>query len=176
MKNGAVMQAYNAQIAVDSHSQIIVADAVTNQSPDQEHLVPMLDRVIENCGQAPAAISADNGYCSAANIHESEKRGTDPHLSVGREGKESAPTTSAPTPASAARAAMAAKLKTAAGRALYSRRKVIVEPPFGQIKHARGFRRFSFRGLANVRAEWSFVCLTHNLLKLFRSGWTPMPA
>ncbi len=68
---------------------------------------------------------------------------------------------------------MATKLSTPEGRALYARRKVIAEPPFGQIKDARRFRRFSLRGLGTVRPEWSFVCLTHNLLKLFRSGWTP---
>jgi hypothetical protein len=71
---------------------------------------------------------------------------------------------------------MAAKLKTAEGKAIYSRRKCIVEPAFGQIKQARGFRRFSFRGLEKVRAEWSFVCATHNLLKLFRSGFRPLEA
>ena len=55
----------------------------------------------------------------------------------------------------------------------YSKRKEIVEPVFGQIKEIRGFRRFSLRGLPNVSAEWEFICLTHNLLKLFRSGWVP---
>ena len=68
-----------------------------------------------------------------------------------------------------ARAKMAAKLTTAEGKAIYARRKCIVEPAFGQIKAARGFWRFSFRGLAAVGHEWSFVCATHNLLKLFRS-------
>ena len=68
---------------------------------------------------------------------------------------------------------MRESLGTAAGRAAYALRKSIVEPVFGQIKEARGFRRFALRGLAHVRAEWQLICLTHNLLKLYRSGWTP---
>jgi Transposase DDE domain len=70
---------------------------------------------------------------------------------------------------------MRQKLRTAAGRAIYARRKAIVEPVFGQIKDARGFRRFLLRGVAKVNAEWSLICLTHNLLKLFRAGWSPAP-
>ena len=69
-----------------------------------------------------------------------------------------------------AQARMAAKVQTPQGKALYSRRKVIVEPVFGQIKEARGFRRFLLRGLANIRGEWRLVCLTHNLLKIWRYG------
>ncbi len=71
---------------------------------------------------------------------------------------------------------MAAKLTSAEGKATYARRKCIVEPAFGQIKQARGSRRFSFRGLQSARAEWSFVCATHNLLKLFRGGFRPLLA
>ena len=65
---------------------------------------------------------------------------------------------------------MAAKVRTSEGKALYARRKVIVEPVFGQIKEGRGFRRFSFRGLKKIRGEWRLVCLGHNLLKLWRYG------
>jgi len=65
---------------------------------------------------------------------------------------------------------MRAKLDTESGRALYAQRKTIVEPVFGQIKEARGFRRFLLRGLAQVRGEWCLVCLTHNLLKIWRYG------
>jgi transposase len=171
MKDGAVVQAYNAQIAVDAQAQVIVAVAVTNQPPDQEHLVPMLDRVIDNCGSAPAVVTADNGFLSKGAIEACVHRGVDGYISVGR-ASDKAPRAGqgAPTLAQQARAAMAAKLRTDAGKAAYARRKVIVEPPFGQIKQARGFRRFSFRGLRNVRHEWNFVALTHNLLKLFRGG------
>ena len=65
---------------------------------------------------------------------------------------------------------MAAKVRTPEGKAFYARRKVIVEPVFGQIKEARGFRRFLLRGVAKLRGEWRLVCLTHNLLKLWRYG------
>ena len=133
----------------------------------------MLDRVIENSdGKVPTSWSADTGYFSKENVAVCEQRGVDAYIAVGRTKhgqKPTPPTESAATP----KGAMAAKLATPHGRALYARRKVIAEPPFGQIKSARGFRRFSLRGLAKVRPEWSFVCLTHNLLKLFRSGWTP---
>ena len=63
---------------------------------------------------------------------------------------------------------MAAKLQTAEGKALYAQRKVIVEPVFGQIKGARGFRRFLLRGLEKISGEWNLVCLTHNLRKIWR--------
>jgi hypothetical protein len=68
------------------------------------------------------------------------------------------------------------KLRTEAGRAIYKMRKAIVEPVFGQIKERRGFRRFSFRGVGSVRLKWQLICLTGNILKLFRSGWTPQTA
>ena len=64
---------------------------------------------------------------------------------------------------------MKRKLPTQAGAAIYAARKTIVEPVFGQIKQARGFRRFSMRGLAKVKAEWALVCATHNLLKRYRA-------
>jgi hypothetical protein len=71
---------------------------------------------------------------------------------------------------------MRAKLQTPAGRALYALRKTIPEPVFGQIKEARGFRRFWLRGVRNVQSEWAVICLTHNLLKLFRARVCPAPA
>ena len=71
---------------------------------------------------------------------------------------------------------MRAKLQTAAGHAIYALCKAILEPVFGQIKAGRGFRRFSFRGLAKVQAKWLLICLTHNLVKLFRTGWCLRPA
>ena len=176
VKGGEFVQGYNAQAAVDAEAQIIVAAAVTNQPPDQEHLAPMLGQVIANCGQAPAAVSADSGYFSRENTEACTAQGVDGYLAVGRDPAKATPASQSPTPAQLARAAMAAKLKTAEGKAVYARRKVIVEPVFGQIKQARGFRRFSFRGIEKVRAEWSFVCATHNLLKLFRSGFSPFQA
>ena len=173
---GQFLQGYNAQAAVDAESQIIVACAVTNQPPDQEHLVPMVDAVVANCGEAPAIATADSGYFSRENAEGCAARGVDAYIAVGR-GAPKLPTAGeAATPAQQAQATMAAKLTTVEGKAIYARRKCIVEPTFGQIKQARGFRRFSFRGLADVRAEWAFVCATHNLLKLFRRSAALVPA
>jgi len=176
VKGGEFLQGYNAQAAVDAESQIIVAAAVTNQPPDQEHLAPMLAQVVANCGQAPAVASADSGYFSRENAEACAAQGVDAYIAVGRDPLQTSPASQSPTPAQQARAAMAAKLTTSEGKAVYARRKCIVEPAFGQIKQARGFRRFSFRGLEKVRGEWSFVCATHNLLKLFRRGLRPLQA
>jgi len=178
VKGGEYLQGYNAQAAVDAEHQVIVAAAVTNQPPDQEHLVPLLDLVIANCGQAPVVATADSGFFSRENAEACAARGVEAYLAVGRDPAKASPEGHRPTPAQQARVTMAAKLKAAAGKAIYARRKAIVEPVFGLIKQARGFRRFSFRGLEKVRPEWAFVCATHNLLKLFRyGGWLrgPLP-
>jgi transposase len=171
MRDGAVIQAYNAQVAVDSESQVIVAEAVTNQAPDAEHFIPMLERVTSNTGGIPDIVTADNGYLSRAAIERCETQGIDGYIAVGRgdKGAVSPPGMGKDTPANRARTAMAAKLRTPSGKGIYARRKAVVEPPFGQIKQARGFRCFSVRGMKKIRAEWTFVCLTHNLLKLFRN-------
>jgi transposase len=176
VKGGEFLQGYNAQAAVDAEHQVIVAAAVTNQPPDQEHLVPMLDLVIANCGRAPMVATADSGYFSRENAHACAARGVDAYIAVGRDPAKAPPAGQKPTLAQRARAAMAAKLSAPVGKAIYARRKTIVEPAFGQVKQARGFRRFSLRGLDKVRPEWAFVCATHNLLKLFRyGGWQPGP-
>jgi hypothetical protein len=168
---GNFLQAYNSQVVVDEHAQVIVAAAVTNQGPDAQHLPAMLELTRRHFGRAPARLSADNGYCSHANIAACTARGVDAYLSTGR--SKHGASDEVHTARWASLQAMHAKLSTPSGKAVYARRKVIAEPPFGQIKHARGFRWFSLRGLDKVRAEWSLVCWTHNLLKLFRSGWHP---
>jgi hypothetical protein len=116
--------------------------------------------------------SMDSGYFSAAAVAEMEQQGFDPYMATKRQKHHETPAAAAgPVPAGAtAKERMAAKLRTPEGRALYARRKVIVEPVFGQIKAARGFRRFSLRGLEKMNGEWRLVCLTHNLLKLWRYG------
>lgn len=136
MRNTEVVQAFNAQIAVDAESQVIVAEGVSNQPPDAEYFEPMLERIVENCdGDAPIAVSADNGYLSKAAIDAAKRHGVNAHLAFGREEKApKAPTTEALTPAQKARAAMRRKLGTPTGKAIYARRKCIVEPAFGQIK------------------------------------------
>jgi transposase len=172
MKTGdGFIQGYNCQAAVDEEHQIIVAEAVTNQSPDVEHLIPMIDRVVFNCGKAPVNWSSDTGYMSEANLIGAYERGVDPHIATGRRKHgEPPPTVRGRPPADLTlKESMARKLATKRGAAVYSRRKVIAEPPFGQIKHVRGFRQFLLRGLAKVSGEWSLISLTHNLLKLHRA-------
>ena len=141
-------------------------------------LLPVLGQVKLNLGRSPEAASADAGYWSEANATDESVAGIDLHIATGREKhEETIGTTAEPPPLQAtAKQAMRHKLRTEAGRSIYKMRKAIVEPVFGQIKEQRGFRRFSLRGLDNVRCEWKLVCLTSNLLKLFGSGWLPKAA
>ncbi len=181
MKDGATksfVQAYNAQAAVDGQAQIIVAAAITQDANDKQQLVPMLRQVAATCGQPPTAASADAGYFSAPNVTDRTLQGIDLYVPPDRQkhGERAPAASDPPAPDAAASTQMRAKLQTGAGQAIYARRKAIVEPVFGQIKGPRGFRRFSFRGLGKVQAEWQVICLTHNLLKLFRAGWCPQGA
>ena len=175
VKDGAFIQAYNAQIVVDEANQVIIAYGVSNQSPDQEYLVPMVERMLSIVAQVPHALLADNGYFSADNVQELQDRRVVPYIAVGREGAQKKTPADLRTPAETQKACMREKLSSEPGKAIYSRRKVIVEPVFGQIEQARGFRRFSQRGLSKVRREWALVCITHNLLKLFRHRLTEGP-
>ncbi|HQI75799.1 MAG TPA: transposase, partial [Candidatus Latescibacteria bacterium] len=183
MKDGATqsfVQAYNAQAAVDGEAQVIVAAAVTQEANDKQQLVPRLTEVVANCGKAPAVASADSGYCSAAAVTDPVLAPIDLYVAVERpkHGRDpAADLTPPPLPGDApVLYAMRAKLQTVAGQAAYALRKTIIEPVFGQIKGPRGFRRFSFRGRGKVQAKGRLICLTHNLLKLFRAGWTPQTA
>jgi transposase len=176
VRDGAFVQAFNAQIAVDEAHQIIVAAALSNQAPDCEYFKPMLQRISRNCGAMPERTTGDSGYFSAANVDAAEKAGTRPYISVAKQRNDGThqalkPRTTHPTPA---RLAMLAVLESPEGRAAYARRKATVEPVFGQIRAARGFRQVSFRGLLKNRCEWMLVCLTHNLLKLFRASQAPL--
>jgi len=168
VKDGAYIQAYNAQVIVDAAHQVIIAHGVSNQPPDQEYLVPMVEKMLRIHAQRPQALLADSGYFSADNVQTVQERGIDPYIAVGRESTEAAAPSTCSAGQQSSKALMREKLKREVGKAVYSRRKVIVEPVFGQIEQARGFRRFSQRGRAKVSREWAFVCLTHNLLKLFR--------
>jgi transposase/IS5 family transposase len=171
MKTGdGFVQGYNCQAVVDAEHQIIVGQAVTNQPPDVEHLVPMVEQVVEHCGEAPRKLSADAGYFSEDNVVACHERGVEPYLATGRSRRdEPLPTVRGRPPSGMTlKEWMARKLATKKGRAVYSRRKAIVEPVFGQIK-GRGFRHFLLRGLQKVRGEWSLITLTHNLLKLHQA-------
>lgn len=165
-KDGYI-QGYNAQAAVDGAHQIIVSQDVTPSMSDQAQLVPLVDGIESNLGRKPEEASADSGYLSEANLAALEERGIRAYIATGR----------AKHPAKAKRRlggeltqAMRRKLKRAGWRSRYRLRKQIVEPVFGQIKQARGFRQFLLRGVAKVRAEWAMICTAHNLLKLARAA------
>jgi len=177
-RKGSFVQAYNAQIAVDSAAQIIVAAEITQESNDKQQLAPMLERVEQNMGAKPEAATADTGYFSAEQVNDERVRNIDLYVAIGKQkhGESEVATEASPQPEDSERAQMRQRLQTEQGKAIYKMRKAIVEPVFGQIKEWRGFRRFSLRGLEKAGAEWKLICLTHNLLKLFRSGWVPQAA
>ena len=162
--------------------QIIVACDVTAASNDKEQVVPLAQAALANlaaagiarptdaAGQAVAIPNLmDSGYYSEKAARDVAALGLDPYMATERQRHHTAGLPASAT-ATTAKEAMAAKSRGAVGHALYALRKVIVEPVFGQIKGARGFRRFWLRGLEKIRGEWSLVCLTHNLLKLWRYG------
>jgi transposase len=161
--NDGYVQGYNAQLAVDADNQVIVACGLTNQPPDAEHLPPMLDQILFNCGEIPRALTADAGYWAEANVRHCEERGVDPHISVARARHSMTAEKPARNPAMET---MREKLSAPDGRALYARRKAVVEPVIGQIKEPRRFRTLLLRGLAGAATEWSLACTCHNLLKL----------
>jgi transposase len=168
-------QAYNAQAAVDGHAQVIVACGVTPAAVDAEQFVPMVEQVAANTGQAPAAVLADAGYFSESNLMASGVSGIELYVPPDRQTHGGPPTASG-RPRSPTAEQMRVKIRSAVGHAVYALRKTIVEPVFGQIKEGRGFRRFSVRGVVKVGGEWALICLTHNLLKLFRARGCPHPA
>ena len=174
-RKGSFLQGYNAQAAVDAEAQVIVAAEVIQETTDNHQLAPMLEQVERNVGAKPQAASADSGYWDPKQIEDARVQGIDLYVATGKQkhGKSNvAGEDGLPTPAKpdSLRERMKQKLQTEGGRNLYRMRKAIVEPVFGQIKEWRGFRRFLLRGWQKVRAEWKLICLTHNLLKLFRSG------
>ena len=164
---------YNPQIAVDDGHQVIVATTLSADPTDTGALPALVDAIEANTGRRPRKLLADAGYASDDNLAHLEARGIDAYVATRRD-RHGAPTPKAPRgriPAGLSRRErMARKLTTKQGRAEYARRKVIVEPVFGQTKEARGFRRFHLRGRVKVTAEWHLVCAVHNLAKLFRSG------
>ena len=169
---GSFVQGYNAQIAVDSASQVIVAAEVTQETNDKKQLLPMIALIAANLKQKPEKVSADTGYFSEANVTDEQVKDVDLYVATGRDKHGVTVETSSdpPPPGASPKEAMREKLRTEAGRTVYKMRKAIVEPVFGQIKEQRGFRRFSLRGKENVSREWKLVCAVSNLLKLFRAG------
>jgi transposase len=171
-----------AQASVDAACQIIVACAVTDAPNDKQQAEPMAQATRATLAQAGIALPQDeagqaqaipatlhNGSYSEAAAQALEDLGFTPYIATGRQ-KPHAPAAEASAVPATAQERMAAKVRTPEGKALDARRKVIVAPVFGQIKEARGFRRFLLRGLEKIRGEWRLVCLPHNLLKLWRYG------
>jgi len=167
------LQGYNAQVAVDGARQVIVAQHVPPTAADAQELQPLVTATVAGCGQGPQVVLADAGYFSEANVAALQAQAIEPLIATGRM-KHGAPRPPAPcgrpprglTP----RERMTRTLQTVRGRLLYALRKQIVEPVFGQIKQARGFRQFLLRGRRKVGGEWALVCTAHNLLKLYAAG------
>lgn len=184
--DGAFVQAYNAQAAVDDAHQVIVSIGVSNQPPDTDYLPPVVEQVQATAGGKPAGLTADAGYWSPENAAWCEEQGIDAYISVSRQrhgvsppgiappGPDESPPPASGTPPppdeKSPKEKMAEKLQTKKGRQMYRKRKFTPEPVFGQIKEARGFRRFLLRGLDAVRDEWALVSATHNMLKLYRAS------
>mgnify|MGYP000235736536 CR=1 FL=1 len=177
--DGAFHQCFNGQAVVDSKAQVIVACELSNEAPDARQLEPALDQLAGNLAaigselSGDATLAADAGYFSEENITITSEHGLDPHIATGRF-KHSEPPPPPPRGRIPKKATpkqrMARKLKTKKGRAVYSRRKAIVEPVFGQIDTVQNGRRLLLRGKAAARAQWRLTCAVHNLLKLHRAG------
>lgn len=164
------VQGYNGQIAVDGHRHVITAHRLTANAADYAALTPLVDETVRLCGRKPRAVSADAGFCNEANLAALEARGIEGYLMPGRARHNRAGDTGRRRIAPASRMArMAAKLRRGGRRSRYRLRKQIVEPVFGQIKAARGFRQFLLRGFERVSHEWGLICTVHNLGKLIAS-------
>ena len=171
---GGFEQCYNAQAAVAAGSMLVVAVDVVQAPNDKQQLEPMLSKIgalPEELGEAETLL-ADTGYFSTANVEACEKTGIEPLIAIGRQPhhpplqerfETTPPAPENPTPVEA----MAHRLKTPEGRALYALRKQTPEPVFGIIKAALGFRQFSLRGLDKVRGEWSLVTMAWNMKRMF---------
>jgi Transposase DDE domain len=166
------VQAYNAQIAVDSQAQVIVAAELTQQPIDRQQLLPMVKSLRSTAQGVPTTITADAGYWDTSSLLDPAVNGIE--MLVAPDSKPHLPGSPLPpcAPHSQEAFRMREILATQEGKARYALRQTTVEPVFGQIKEARGIRRFRLRGLLNVTSEWKLICATHNLLKLFRHRMT----
>jgi len=165
------VQGYNTQIAVEPAFQLIVGQQVTQAANDKQQLVPLLQKIEEQSGQKPQEVVADSGYCSEENLKYLNKRKIEGFVATKKQkhGQRREPCKPGPLAKGASRVEqMERKLQTKVGAAVYATRKFIVEPVFGQIKQARGFRQFLLRGLEKVRGEWALICMTHNILKFHK--------
>ena len=164
-------QQYNAQVAVEQDSRLVVGFSLSNHANDQQEAAPTLDSIPEALGPVQAA-ALDTGYFSQANIDVLEDRQIEPYIATGRHPHNQgfraffAESGAPPPPDASPRQKMAHKLRTAVGKAIYRRRKCTVEPVIGIIKETMGFRQFSLRGQQPVAGEWCLVCLAYNLRRL----------
>jgi hypothetical protein len=177
--DGSFHQCYNGQAVVDSQTQVIVAAELSDHAPDAEQLQPALEQLQENLdaidAELPddAVLTADAGYFSEENVKTTTAHGLDAHIATGRfkHSEPQAPARRGPIPKNATpKQRMARKLKTRKGRAVYARRKAIVEPVFGQMHTVQDARRLPLRGKQAAPAPMRFQCAIHNLLKLHRNG------
>jgi hypothetical protein len=178
---GGFEQSYNAQIAVDVETMLIVGEHVCVAANDKEQLIPTLAAVSPSVGTV-ANILVDNGFYAESAIASVEASGTKPTVYAavkrdhhGRTIKELEKHADPVAPAATASAAqrMKHRLETEAGRKLYGLRKQTVEPVFGIIKEIMGFRQFLLRGKEKVKTEWTLVTLSYNLKRLHRLGFKP---
>ena len=168
------VQGFNAQASVEPMMLLIVGQSVTEAANDKQQLEPMVEAIEQQSGQRPEAILADSGYCSEENLAYLEsadqpERKIDGFIATGKQkhGEHRLPCKPGPLPKGATKVdRMKRKLQTKVGKSVYAARKCVVEPVFGQIKQARGFRQFLLRGKDKVKGEWALVCLTHNILRL----------
>ena len=178
MKNSSdqgVNQDYNAQVAVDQQSLLIVGDSLSNHPNDQAEAIPTLDAIAPEVG-TPEAAALDAGYFSATTIQALLDRGIAPYIATGRDPhhpswQERFAAEPAPPPPDASLTVQRVppgcyQLRTAIGKAVYGARKSTVEPVIGIIKEVLGFRQFSLRGLGAAAGEWSLVCLAWNIKRL----------
>ena len=171
---GGFEQCYNAQAVVAPESLLVVAADVSQAPNDKQQLAPMLDKLSalpDELGKAETLL-ADSGYFSQANVEACAAAGVEPLIPQGRQTHypplserfaNAPPAPENPTPLEA----MAHRLKTPEGKTLYALRKQTPEPVFGIIKSVMGFRKFSMRGLAKVRGEWSLVTMAWNMKRMF---------
>jgi len=171
---GGFIQGYNSQAAVEQESQVIVAADVTNESNDKRQIETMVEQMERNLGKIPEELSADAGYYSESNLRYLKRRNIDAYIppdKMRHRKMDVGPSPGRMPKGLNAADRMRCKLGTEKGRKAYSIRKETVEPVFGQTKEVRGFRQFLLRGLENVQREWKLICIGHNVLKLFRSGY-----
>jgi transposase len=164
------VQGYNVQVAVDD-LQLIVGHTVTQATNDKKQLMPMIRTIEQQSGDTPAQVLADAGYCSDESLTAIADTPIDAYIATRKQkhGERPGPCPRGALPKTATMVdRMSRKLHTKTGAAVYAARKGIVEPVIGQIKQARGFRQFLLRGVEKVQGEWSLVCTTHNILKLYR--------